>query len=62
MIWGKTTREKYETIYSVSQKFIWFPIQLTNGQWVWWEYVWKHSCRYSSNRRLSNSYRYERMT
>ena len=56
MIWGKITSEKCETIYSVSKRFAWHPIQLTDGQWVWWEYVWKHS--WASY--LSSGYRYER--
>ena len=57
MIWGKTTSEKLTTVYSVSQRFAWFPVQLTDGQWVWWERVWKHS--WSSY--ISNGYRYEQV-
>ena len=45
MIWGKTTSEKIAEIYSVSKWFAWYPIQLKDGRWIWWEYVWLHKCR-----------------
>lgn len=56
MIWGKTTSEKLITIYSVNQWFVWRPVQLKNGRWIWWEYVWKHS--WSSY--FDSGYHYER--
>lgn len=43
MIWGKTLAEKPpkpERQYGDKKvKFIWFPGQLRDGRWVWWEWV-----------------------
>lgn len=41
MIWGKTTEQKLERIYSFHKWFAWYPVELENGQWCWWEYVWQ---------------------
>ena len=42
MKWGKTIEEKnykYWTKVYRNKWFAWFPVQLNNGCWVWWEYV-----------------------
>lgn len=57
MIWGMTNSEKYTTIYSVGQRFAWYPVRLTDGQWVWWEYVRVHSW----HSHITNGHRYERV-
>ena len=60
MIWGKTTKEKLTQYYSVGKWFAWRPVQLEDGRWVWWEYVWCHSWRKKYNG--DAGYRYERYT
>lgn len=60
MIWGRTTTEKFTKIYSVGKKFAWLPVQLKDGRWIWWEYVWKHS--WTTAYWGDNGYHYERYT
>lgn len=44
MIWGKTTKEKHEKVYSVHFWFAWYPVQLDDGRWAWWEHVARIRC------------------
>jgi len=40
MIWGKTTEEQLWE-YRKHKWFAWYPVALDNGQWVWWEWIWR---------------------
>ncbi len=42
MIWGRTTEEKKAAkrkLHLSRIKFIWFPDQMEDGRWIWWEWV-----------------------
>ena len=44
MIWGKTNKEKEDWQKKKdSHWFVWYPIQLVDGRWVWWEFVIRES-------------------
>jgi len=42
MIWGKTDKQRLEGWHELGDErviFTYFPHQLKDGRWVWWEYV-----------------------
>ena len=50
---GKTWKQRYAIMQADNEKifdqmvpkkvFIWRPIQIENGQWVWLETMWRHA-------------------
>ncbi len=39
MIFGKTTKQKEEIAGKYYRWFAWYPVQLLNGCWAWWQIV-----------------------
>jgi hypothetical protein len=61
MIWGKTFKQQEREQENKDMSwFAWYPIQLTNGRWLWWEYVRRFKYESSAWASCFGSYSYQK--